>query len=117
MAQFVCRKYADAPVGAHQFQPKTATVLVENLKSHLQHVRLSSLNILHSALSPYSANETLKRCIAAEEVPLSIQGVRERVLRIGRLSQFVRDEDSTAAEISVTWLLGEEISRTRFAFN
>ncbi|KLO12558.1 hypothetical protein SCHPADRAFT_853762 [Schizopora paradoxa] len=107
VSEYVKKRYSDAPVAANQLQPSTVTVLVENLKSHLQHVRLSSLNILNCALSPYSSNETVKRCITAEEVPLSVQGVRERVLRIGRLSQFVRDDDVTAAEICVTWLLGQ----------
>lgn len=51
--------------------------------------------------------DVLKRCLQGEEVPLDVQGVRERVLRIGRLSQVVKEEEGgLGAEISVRWLVG-----------
>lgn len=80
---------------------------MQNLKSHSQAIRRGSLVLLSCTLSPYSNIEVVNRCVVAEDVPLSAQGVRERVLRIGRLSHFVHDEHHTAAEVVATWLLGE----------
>lgn len=48
----------------------------------------------------------LKRCLQGEEVQLDVQGVRERVLRIGRVAQIVREGDVIAADICARWLLG-----------
>jgi len=41
-----------------------------------------------------------------EEVSLDVQGVRERVLRIGRVGQVVRDGDERGADICARWLVG-----------
>lgn len=49
--------------------------------------------------------EILKRCLQGEEVPLDVQGVRERVLRIGRVCQIVRDADDVSADICARWLI------------
>ena len=39
-------------------------------------------------------------------MPLDVQGVRERVLRIGRVGQVVRDGDERGADICARWLVG-----------
>lgn len=46
----------------------------------------------------------MKRCLQGEEVPLDVQGVRERVLRIGRVVQVVGD--AQGAEFCARWLIG-----------
>ena len=50
--------------------------------------------------------ELLKKALQAEEVSIDVQGVRERVLRIGRLPLVVKDGDEAAADICARWLLG-----------
>ncbi len=49
--------------------------------------------------------EVLKRCLQGEEVPLDLQGVRDRVLRIGRVGQVVGDEKS--ADLCARWLIAQ----------
>lgn len=51
-------------------------------------------------------HDALKRCLQGEEVSLDMQGVRERVLRIGRLYQAVRDDEPLSADICIRWLVG-----------
>ena len=88
---------------------ETVTVLITNLKSHSQSIRQSSLEILVSPLVSSGARfgEAPKRCLAAESVPLTVQGVRERVLRIGRVGQVIRNEDTEATRLCVMWLIGQ----------
>ena len=50
--------------------------------------------------------EVLKKCLQAEEVSVDVQGVRERVMRIGRMNHILKDGDEVGAEIAVRWLLG-----------
>jgi U3 small nucleolar RNA-associated protein 20 len=54
--------------------------------------------------SPAEHN-ALKRCLQGEEVSLEMQGVRERVLRIGRLYQVIRDDEPLSVDICVRWLV------------
>jgi len=49
--------------------------------------------------------EVVRRCLQGEEVPLDVQGVRERVLRIGRVGQVVGDEKS--ADLCGRWLIAQ----------
>ena len=49
--------------------------------------------------------EVLKRCLQGEEVPLDLQGVRERVLRIGRVGQVVGDKKG--ADLCARWLIAQ----------
>jgi U3 small nucleolar RNA-associated protein 20 len=90
---------------------EAVTTLVTLLKSHYQSVRQSSLEILSTTLvAPDSGGklaEASKRCLAAESVPLTVQGVRERVLRIGRVGQVIQDGDESAALLCATWLVGQ----------
>jgi U3 small nucleolar RNA-associated protein 20 len=48
--------------------------------------------------------EVLKRCLQGEGVSLDLQGVRERVLRIGKVVQVVGDV--RGAEVCARWLIG-----------
>ena len=47
--------------------------------------------------------EVIKRCLQGEEVSLDLQGVRERVLRIGRVGQVVGDQ--SGADLCTRWLI------------
>ncbi|KAF4598878.1 U3 snoRNP protein [Pleurotus pulmonarius] len=83
--------------------------LNRSILSHSRALRLHSLRLLSSPFiqSSTAQREVLKRCLQGEEVPLDMQGVRERVLRIGRLSQLIRDDDELVADICVRWLLAQ----------
>ncbi|KAL4261563.1 Small subunit processome component 20 [Pleurotus pulmonarius] len=83
--------------------------LSRSILSHSRALRLHSLRLLSSPFiqSSTAQREVLKRCLQGEEVPLDMQGVRERVLRIGRLSQLIRDDDELVADICVRWLLAQ----------
>jgi U3 small nucleolar RNA-associated protein 20 len=69
--------------------------LRDSILSHSRALRLSTLRLLSSPLVRLLAGpgEVLKKCLQGEEVPLDAQSVRERILRIGRVSQVVRGGD------------------------
>ena len=48
----------------------------------------------------------MKKTLQAEEISIDVQGVRERVFRIGRLPIVVKDGDDVAAEVCARWLIG-----------
>ena len=75
--------------------------------SHSRSLRLAVLRLLDSPLVriPDSTAEVVKRCLQAEEASINVQGVRERVVRIGRVGSVVADEQG--ADICVRWLIGE----------
>lgn len=81
--------------------------------SHSQSLRLSALKILSSKLVKSSPGEhdVLKRCLQGEDVSLDAQGVRERVLRIGRIGQVIRDDEPLATDLCIRWLICESPSR------
>ncbi|THH09644.1 hypothetical protein EW145_g1873 [Phellinidium pouzarii] len=82
--------------------------LFTNLKSHSHIIRRTCLELLSLPwLYPDGSLDTLKRCIAAELIPLSVQGVRERVLLTARVGQDIQDNNSKTAELCTTWLLGQ----------
>lgn len=85
-------------------------LLQGSVVSHSRPLRLSSLRLLDSPLInvPPSFKEVVKRCLQGEEVSLDTQGVRERVLRIGRVGQVVKDGDDIGADLCVRWLVGKE---------
>jgi U3 small nucleolar RNA-associated protein 20 len=45
--------------------------------------------------------------LQGEEVSLDVQGVRERVLRIGRVGQVLREGDEMGADLCARWLTGQ----------
>lgn len=49
--------------------------------------------------------EVLKRCLQGEEAEIDVQGVRERVLRIGRVGQVVGEKEG--AEVCARWLVAQ----------
>ena len=90
--------------------------LYEPLKVSLtSHSRLARLNTLRLLASPHVSGsaelhatvDTVKRCLQAEEINVDVQGVRERVLRIGRLDHLLRDGDELSVEVVVRWLVGK----------
>ena len=87
-------------------------VLYEHLKPSLlsrsRSLRLQTLRLLNSSLVdvPTSTADLLKKTLQAEEVSIDVQGVQERVLRIGRLPVVVKDGDELAADICRRWLIG-----------
>ncbi|CAL1711913.1 unnamed protein product [Somion occarium] len=80
-----------------------------SLLSHSRLLRLSVLRILSSpcVTLPEGSAEVLKRCLQGDEVPLDVQGVRERVLRITRLGQVLKDGDELGADIAIRWLTSQ----------
>jgi U3 small nucleolar RNA-associated protein 20 len=83
--------------------------LQSSLLSHSRALRLNTLRLLSCCQrdeSSPSLSEVVKRCLQGEEASLDVQGVRERVLRIGRLSLMVKDGDKEGAEVSIRWLIG-----------
>ncbi|KAL6304961.1 armadillo-type protein [Sparassis latifolia] len=83
--------------------------LQASLLSHSHSLRLGALRLLTSPLvkSPSGLAETLKKCLQAEEVSIDLQGVRERVLRLGKLPLVVNDGDDAAAGICTRWLIAQ----------
>jgi U3 small nucleolar RNA-associated protein 20 len=81
------------------------------LVSYTQALRLSALRLLAApAVQPGARRDAAERCLQAEEAPLDVQGVRARVLRIGRLAQGIAEAeagaDSEGAELCARWFTG-----------
>jgi U3 small nucleolar RNA-associated protein 20 len=83
-------------------------ILRESLLSHSRSLRLNTLRLLACKLIKSSAgeHEVVERCLQGEEVSLDVHGVRERLLRIGRVGQVVRDDDMISADLCARWLTG-----------
>ncbi|KAG9319004.1 hypothetical protein JVU11DRAFT_1124 [Chiua virens] len=79
------------------------------ISSHSRSLRLSALEILSSKLVKSSPGEqdVLKRCLQGEEVSLDAQGVHERVLRIGRIGQVIKDGEPLATDLCIRWLISQ----------
>ncbi|KAH8088968.1 armadillo-type protein [Cristinia sonorae] len=77
--------------------------------SHSRTLRLSVLRLLSSRAvkTPQSTAEVFKRMLQGEEVALDVQGVRERVVKITRLGQVLRDDDEFGANIAIRWLIAQ----------
>lgn len=78
--------------------------------SHSHSLRLNALKLLASQLvnAPPNTREAIERCLQGEQVSLDVQGVRERVVKIGRLSQ-LRQDDQLGADLCTRWLIGESL--------
>ncbi|KAF8957355.1 armadillo-type protein [Flammula alnicola] len=87
--------------------PQIYPSLYLSLLSHSRPLRLAALRLLDSKLvdPTHDQVEVLKRCLQGEEVSLDLQGVRERVLRIGRVGQVVGDEKG--ADLCARWLIAQ----------
>ncbi|KIY70650.1 hypothetical protein CYLTODRAFT_391770 [Cylindrobasidium torrendii FP15055 ss-10] len=71
--------------------------------SHDSLLRLQALKLLEASAG---VPEAVKRCLSGEEVSLDVQGVRERTLKISRLTQGNTSND-IAVEICIRWLLAQ----------
>lgn len=82
--------------------------LRDTVLSHQRPLRLNALKLLTLAApsSGTSTHDVIKRCLAGEEVALDVQGVRERVLRIGRISVAIKDDDHLGLDCALRWLIG-----------
>ncbi|KAH7929562.1 hypothetical protein BV22DRAFT_1191955 [Leucogyrophana mollusca] len=83
--------------------------LKPRLLSHSRSMRLSAMKLLSSKLvkSSPGEQEVLKRCLQGEEVSLDVHGVRERVLRIGRVGQVVKEDEPLGADLCLRWLISQ----------
>ena len=79
----------------------------DSLLSHSRLLRLSVLRVLSSVKLPEGSEEVVKKCLQGEEVPLEVHGVRERVVRITRLGQSLKEGDKLAVDIAIRWLTGK----------
>ncbi|KAF9258369.1 hypothetical protein L218DRAFT_1080452 [Marasmius fiardii PR-910] len=81
----------------------------DSILSHSQLLRRSSLKLLSSPglKAPQETREALYRCLQGEEVSIDVQGVRERVLRIGKVVPLLKDGDNTGADLCGRWLLAQ----------
>lgn len=87
--------------------------------SHSRALRLGALRLLASGFvqTRHEQKDVLKRCLQGEEVSLDLQGVRERVLRIGRIGQVVKDDDGLLADICIRWLTSMSIHHQTFVLD
>ncbi|KAG1896422.1 uncharacterized protein F5891DRAFT_958598, partial [Suillus fuscotomentosus] len=81
--------------------------LQSQLLSPSRTLRSNVLALLTSKMvkSSPTEHEALRRRLQGDEVSLDMHGVREHVLRIGRLYQVVRDDGSLSADICIRWLV------------
>ncbi|KAJ3868344.1 armadillo-type protein [Lentinula novae-zelandiae] len=88
---------------------ETYDFLKDAILSHSHSLRLNALKILRSQLvnAPADTREVIERCLQGEQVPLDVQGVRERVVRIGRVVQVVKQSDEIGANLCARWLTAQ----------
>jgi U3 small nucleolar RNA-associated protein 20 len=81
--------------------------LRNSLLSHSHPLRLNCLRLLacQSVKMLPSELEVVQRCLQGEEATLDVHGVRERVLRIGKVGLAVKDGDRISADLCARWLL------------
>ncbi|KAF5389929.1 hypothetical protein D9757_003643 [Collybiopsis confluens] len=84
--------------------------LKDAVLSHSHTIRLNALKLLCSPLFKALSSNTrqvLDRCLQAEQVSLDVQGVRERVVKIGRISQVLKNDDEIGTDLSIRWLIAQ----------
>ncbi|KAK1236291.1 U3 snoRNP protein [Marasmius sp. AFHP31] len=81
----------------------------DSILSHSRLLRLSTLKVLSSSLVkvPEETREALLRCLQGEEIIIDVQGVRERVLRIGKVEQVLKAGDDLGADLTARWLTAQ----------
>lgn len=92
------------------------TLLEPQILSHRRTLRLASLRLLSSTLQDHASDglkEVVDKCYEGEQVELDIQGVRERMLRITRVSQLVRNDDAVSGNLCIRWLIGRSVTFAR----
>ncbi|KAF8608156.1 hypothetical protein BDV93DRAFT_486731 [Ceratobasidium sp. AG-I] len=82
--------------------------LLQPLTSHSRVLRSTALHILSGPCIVRSTeqNDVLSRLVAAEDVPLVVQSVRERVVKIGKVASGKVDGEGMKAVI-VRWLVAQ----------
>lgn len=84
------------------------TLLENNLDSHSHVLRLTALQLLQlSSEIPADSHSILRNTLAADSVPLTLQGARERNVHISKLVISVEDGNQVAARILARWLIGK----------
>ncbi|KAJ3843214.1 hypothetical protein F5878DRAFT_721627 [Lentinula raphanica] len=88
---------------------ETYGLLKNAILSHSRSLRLSALKILASPLVDTSPDvqAVIERCLQGEQISLDVQGVRERVVKIGRVVQSVKQDDNLSACLSAQWLTAQ----------
>ncbi|KAG6830801.1 hypothetical protein H0H92_014650 [Tricholoma furcatifolium] len=90
--------------------------LLSLLLSPKHSTRLTALRLLSSTSSlltpppPPAVRAAAEACLKAEQVPIDVAGVRERVLRIGRVANSLGQEkegETRAVELVATWLVSQ----------
>ncbi|KAH0588866.1 hypothetical protein H2248_004657 [Termitomyces sp. 'cryptogamus'] len=96
---------APIPIPFNEVYPSLRVFLL----SHSQSLRLATLRLLTSESVGASGDvrEAAGLCLKGEEVSLDVQGVRNRVLRIGRVGLGVKDGDELSADIVGRWLIAQ----------
>ncbi|KAJ4487801.1 armadillo-type protein [Lentinula aciculospora] len=88
---------------------KTYHSLENAILSHSHSLRLSALRLLASPVvnAPPDTLEVVERCLQGEQISLDVQGVRERVVKIGRVVQVVKQDDELGADLCARWLTAQ----------
>jgi U3 small nucleolar RNA-associated protein 20 len=77
--------------------------------SHDRRLRLSALRMVNAHSDVHGESATVPRaaraCLLAEEVALDVAGVRDRVLKTGKVPSSVHD-DGRDVLLATRWLLG-----------
>ena len=83
-------------------------LLMQNLLSHSHVLRRCSLDLLSMPLFRKNMeSNALQACLEAENIPISVQGVRERVLATSRVGRGASTDGDEAKRIRIFWLLGQ----------
>ncbi|KAG8737812.1 U3 snoRNP protein [Ceratobasidium sp. 414] len=82
--------------------------LLTSLTSHSHILRSSALQLLSGPCVSRSPEQTdvLSRLVAAEDVPLTVQSVRERVVKTGKVAARIV-EGEEMREVAVRWLVAQ----------
>ncbi|KAJ3744880.1 armadillo-type protein [Lentinula detonsa] len=88
---------------------ETYDLLKDAILSHSHSLRLNALKILASPLvdTPADTRAVVERCSQGEQISLDVQGVRERVVRLERVVQVVKQDDEPGARLCARWLLAQ----------
>ncbi|KAG7091487.1 hypothetical protein E1B28_010518 [Marasmius oreades] len=81
----------------------------DSILSHSQSLRSSTLKLISSRRFkvPENTQEALSRCLQGEKVSIDVQGVRERVLRIGKVVPMLKDGGNTGADLCARWFMAQ----------
>jgi hypothetical protein len=78
--------------------------IIENLRHHTHRLRMSSLSLLLLDTNTKESKDIVAKLLDAESIPISLNGVRDRLLKIRRLELSVKSAED--ARFATLWLLG-----------